>query len=146
MGIVEFLEARIAEDEAIASASGDVGADWLYIGEGDPVFPAGEGIVRSSSRREEILHEGTAHENVYVTFDRYVTCDYVSSEEGAHIARHDPARVLREVAAKRKLVRSIEGLVQHAYGYDSAGTVEEVLTPLAAIYSDHPDFNEEWRP
>ena len=53
-------------------------------------------------------------------------------------------RALREVDAKRAIIRSIEELVQHAYGYDSAGTVEKVLTPLAAIYSDHPDYRKEW--
>ena len=125
MGIVEFLEARIAEDEAVAKAA------FARLGENDPFtqewqFGMGGfgGLVNRAGTRTAL--SPTAESN--------------------HINRHGPVRVLQEVAAKRKLIKSIEELVQHAYGYDSAGAIETELAPLAAIYSDHPDFNEEWRP
>ncbi|PKV80892.1 DUF6221 family protein [Nocardia fluminea] len=77
-----------------------------------------------------------------------------------HIANHDPARVLRQVAA----VRDILGLAQSAMGahqadYEPGGTGDEamygyrmgaafaydpVLKAIAATWSDHPDFQPEW--
>ncbi len=47
-----------------------------------------------------------------------------------HIARQDPGRVLREVEAKREIIR-VCGRVY-------------VLRCLAAVYSDHPDYRQEW--
>ena len=58
-------------------------------------------------------------------------------EVAPHIARHDPARVLREVEAKRKIVRDV------ACGfYDS--DYDEAVEHLAAVYSDHPDYDPDW--
>jgi hypothetical protein len=67
-----------------------------------------------------------------------------------HIARHDPKRVLREVAAKRAVVRVwLEGLAAQLND-PSAGsaldTVETVLVEFAAIYADHPEFHSSWLP
>ncbi|MEA1796685.1 DUF6221 family protein [Rhodococcus qingshengii] len=130
MGIVEFLEARIAEDEAVAKAARP--GPWFH----DSNLTCGPRVPPDDFL---MVPEDPS--------DTISPCnDKIPDQDSRHIARHDPARILCEVAAKRKLIRSIEGLVQHAYGYDSAGTVEKVLAPLAAIYSDHPDFNEEWRP
>ena len=84
----------------------------------------------------------------------------------AHARWHDPARVLREVEAKRTI------LVEHSLTHEvippsyQAGTgldfgcenchdwdgVTEgrgycgTLRALAAIYSDHPDYRQEWKP
>ncbi|WP_371053639.1 DUF6221 family protein [Rhodococcus gordoniae] len=142
MTIVEFLEARIAEDEAIAreaidpdrpgthwkwEAPDDYGDDpeaplWLRTveefpttsGVGDlPAFPVGYDFMASPSSRGM-----------------------------AHIARHDPARVLRQCAALRGLV---EWHV-HING-SSVDDIEypiELLTYLAGIWSDHPDYRQEW--
>jgi len=70
-----------------------------------------------------------------------------------------PARVLAEVAAKRRIVE----LAKEATRMDQAGDVEYgagqaprdesvepylgtlILRALAAPYADHPDFNEDWR-
>ena len=57
----------------------------------------------------------------------------ISGYEVDHIARHDPSRVLRECAAKRAIIEAAE------HGYLS------YVAPLAAVYSDHPDYREEWR-
>jgi hypothetical protein len=67
-----------------------------------------------------------------------------------HIARHDPTRVLREVAAKRAVARLwLEGLTAQLHD-PSAGsaldTVETVLVELAAVYADHPEFRSSWLP
>lgn len=49
-----------------------------------------------------------------------------------HIARHDPAHVLREVAAKRRVLDAWEDI-----DYD---VPDYVIDALAAVYSDHPDY------
>jgi hypothetical protein len=74
-----------------------------------------------------------------------------------HIARQNPARVLAEVEAKRKLVAAYESAVT-AYGAAELGTtVSDLMTgsvnslryalQLAVLaYADHPGFKEEWLP
>ncbi len=67
----------------------------------------------------------------------------------AHIARHDPARVLREVEAKRRLLEqfrlrgdSVRAVVRPVTG----GVWDDLLRLLALPYDGHPDYREEWRP
>lgn len=82
MNLAEFLLARIAEDEAAAAAavSRRDGVDkWEAVGSGTVVGPG---------------------------YDKVKHVMLPSSEDGAarHIARHDPARVLAECEAKRRIV------------------------------------------
>ena len=86
----------------------------------------------------------------------------------AHIARHDPARVFREVTAKRRILDLYANtllLVEHppvmGEGHPYAGKISAqdymdakrelavlrpAVTALAAVYSDHPDYKHEWAP
>jgi len=80
----------------------------------------------------------------------------------AFIARHDPARVLREVEAKRLIIAAHNTTVRERmrshpeYGQDywcdtcshenPTGRWCRTLLLLAAIYSDHPDYRQEWKP
>ncbi|MFF7329615.1 DUF6221 family protein [Streptomyces sp. NPDC008150] len=91
--------------------------------------------------------------------------------DSAHIAAHDPARVLREIAAKRAVlaryvksvdsVRELDALRDHlkAKGMDLFMTDTElgsviqqrdallgVLRLLALPYADRPGYRDEWRP
>lgn len=50
----------------------------------------------------------------------------------------DPARVLAECEAKRVAV--------DWYLNDDATVMEATIRALAAVYADHPDYREEWRP
>ncbi len=62
-----------------------------------------------------------------------------------HIARHDPARVLREVEATRALIAAIEHPDPNQgpeYGYG----LRLALMFRAAVYSDHPDYDQSWKP
>lgn len=74
------------------------------------------------------------------------------TETGAHIARHDPARVLREVAAKRAIVAAYakaDEWVNVSAGATAAYArqiMDETLRHLAAVWSDHPDYRQEWAP
>lgn len=59
-------------------------------------------------------------------------------------AEADSARALREVAAKRRLVELYGSLsAQWAPNVDY-GFAQTTLRTLAAIYSDHPDYKNEW--
>jgi hypothetical protein len=59
----------------------------------------------------------------------WVGCD---PDTQAHIARHDPARVLTECEAKRAIVELIS----------SPGP--QALRLLALPYADHADYQPEW--
>jgi hypothetical protein len=78
-----------------------------------------------------------------------------------HVARHDPARVLAECAAKRRLVLACRDSRPdlHFLGARPAGMADFPLTPtdqhklaaltlalLALPYAGHHDYRPEWRP
>ena len=62
----------------------------------------------------------------------------------------DPARVLREVEAKRRTVGRYERLAAEMYtsamDEDRAWTLLPALIDLASVYDGHPDYDESWRP
>jgi Family of unknown function (DUF6221) len=67
----------------------------------------------------------------------------------AHILRHDPSRVLREVTAKREILAECSTLVIVGVAYpDEAGpeSAARILQLLASVYSDHPDYQDKWKP
>jgi len=69
------------------------------------------------------------------------------SHVATHIARHDPARVLAEVDAKRRIIDGLaEALDRHADYITGTFTVEDVLRLLALPYRDHPGYRPEWAP
>lgn len=68
--------------------------------------------------------------------------DSAAEADERHIARHDPARVLREVEAKRRVVDRYSWLREHG----DTGDMAWVLPLLAAAYADHPDYRPEWAP
>jgi hypothetical protein len=73
-----------------------------------------------------------------------------------HIARHDPARVLAEVEAKRRIIDRAEFVANHGPARDhvraldmttgASAALRDVLRLLALPYADHPAYREEWRP
>lgn len=66
------------------------------------------------------------------------------------IARHDPARVLREVDAKRQIIVQHERYAAERRrmmgGWDPQSDDSPILAALATVYADHPDYRDEWRP
>jgi hypothetical protein len=128
-GIAAFLAARLDEDEATAKAATEAEGQWFAPGPG-----AGEWSVRNN-RAIVDCPAGV------IAFDEGCPTD----TQAAHIARHDPARVLRSVAA----VRIILAACQHAgpwVAYTPEEWLEFALPLLAAIYSDHPDYRPQWKP
>lgn len=88
----------------------------------------------------------------------------LGEEVRAHMVEHDPARVLREVEAKRRLLdeHKPDGwdcstcAAPETYDDDADGNREwsrdsksfPCLTVrlLASVYADRPGYREEWRP
>jgi Family of unknown function (DUF6221) len=93
MNIVEFLEARIAEDEAAARAGG-------------------------------YTHQSGAFAN-----------------DGYGRLLVNPTRVLAECAAKREVIKVAGSSYPNKVGWYEK---KNILEALAAVYSDHPDYREDW--
>jgi hypothetical protein len=61
-----------------------------------------------------------------------------------------PARVLREVEAKRAIlaayapVAKADGVDEYEYAYGWATGLGTALRALAAVYSAHPDYDPAW--
>jgi hypothetical protein len=74
--------------------------------------------------------------------------------DSAHIARHDPARVLREIDAKRQVLAAYEQASRYAtttWGQSNADqsrarTLDKMVRLLASVYSDRPSYRSEWAP
>ena len=66
----------------------------------------------------------------------------------AHVVRWDPARVLTECEAKRRVVEHcLEVRAHHVYGdWGATDMAEEVLQRLVQAHADRPDFPPEWLP
>ncbi|MFJ2559342.1 MULTISPECIES: DUF6221 family protein [unclassified Streptomyces] len=68
-----------------------------------------------------------------------------------HVARHDPARVLREIQAHRTTVDEYEIALwaqadadQAAYWQARCDTLLESCLRIATVYADHPECRVEW--
>lgn len=108
MTLVEFLQARLDEDERAAQA-----------GQHSQVAT----MVAKQSGKQNVLN---------------------------FWHRHDPARVLAEVDAKRRILDTWECENQdrdrHVEGETRAWLMDEVLQALALPYASHPDYRQAWRP
>ncbi|RAN92647.1 hypothetical protein GAR05_06139 [Micromonospora saelicesensis] len=68
-----------------------------------------------------------------------------SMADAEHIARHDPARVLAEVDAKRRILDlMMPGRPVYPGAYGQA--YRDVLRLLALPYADRPGYRDEWKP
>jgi hypothetical protein len=119
MTIVEFLEARLTEDELTAHAATDASPEWqAYYDYRDVKDIDGHFVVQADSQ-----HPTTA--------------------QAAHIARHSPARALRECEAKRAIIADF--LRRDAVGdLPGRSAVEDILKAISAVYSRHPDYDPAW--
>ena len=111
MTIVEFIEARLAEDEEIARAvtKHQPYDEWDAVGAGDEDEHALGAWVVVGIAQPASKHRPSGKSLMQ------------------QIARHDPARVLRQVKALREMI-----------------TFCDMPELLASIWSDHPDYRQEW--
>jgi Family of unknown function (DUF6221) len=66
-----------------------------------------------------------------------------SLTDWGEFVRYDPARVLREVAAKRAIIRLALSR-RGAPPEESHVVIDEMVGALASVYADHPDFDPAW--
>lgn len=125
--IEKFIAARLDEDEEGARAAGS--APWTADGLGVHVDPRAVAANKHAFRAEYIASVG---------HDRYAQ----------HIARHDPARVLRQCAALRSVLDTYR-LFNETRDYPAEAWIamrDGALRPIAAIWSDHRDYDPSWAP
>ena len=121
--LAAFLTARLNEREAVANLAASKGAVWMQ--EDAARFPG-----RITAKNGPVVYdEGAPDEH-----------------QAAHIVLHDPARVLREVEADRKLLacwhEQDSRRSNSAEDEARAWLLDSLLADRAAVWSDHPD----WRP
>jgi hypothetical protein len=152
--LVQFLRARLDDDKQAARACAS--APWEI--EIPPMVH-----VSVQARRDNKWKWGRL--GYVATVER--------DEDRAHIARHDPARVLADVEAKRRLLE-LHGIMHREIGWLENGAEEGSEIPVCGIcvpkhshyqrredvpegpcltvrllalpYADHPDYRDEWRP
>lgn len=153
--LIDFLTARLSEDEALANACHNLrqpledGEVWViedYVPSTPDAVQAGAWVVTGPDGEDGI--------------------GLVSSDaRSKHVARHDPARVLAEVAAKRRLIGNHQGDDKGCCRTCAHWTTdwvdghkvdrlayEGVLAPcltlrlLALPYWDHLLYDERWKP
>jgi hypothetical protein len=154
MILVEFLLARIAEDEAAARLAipprwddAEPTPHWRHDGNPSGAFMAGQMVIGQASSWREVDQDG--------------------GRFARHIVRWDPARVLAECEAKRQIIdmhTSTESVVRMLDALDNTAdpvgnktdpvalgiaqaalvTLEAVLKSHAQPYAEHPDYDEAW--
>ncbi|MFE2712198.1 DUF6221 family protein [Streptomyces mirabilis] len=132
MELVDFLRARLDEDEALAREAPQ--GPWQIGNAVDPTQPCG----------------------VYTFPGVRLVADGLNWLVAEHIAHQNPARVLADVEAKRALLDRYEA--HHWHGpaaptspdprdhAEETGACRTCITAriLARVYRDHPDFNPAW--
>lgn len=137
--LVTFLNARYDEEERVAKAALRHGVKYHERSPGT----VDDGVWHTEGHRVEGIAITIYDEGGH------------TEEQAEHIALHDPARVLREVESKRRLLDESTGAdwlpsnpgddqPEYAYGY--ARALNDVVKMLALPYSDRPGYREEWRP
>ena len=132
--LVAFLRARLDEDSAAAKKAAPEGEAWEL-----------DNVPEDSAR----IEIASPHEWEVVVYDE----GRPSRGQAEHILRWQPARVLREVEAKRRIVDEYNEVrrmdrpePEPEYAVGRAVGLGEAVRLLALPYSDHPDYREEWRP
>ena len=143
-GIVDFLLARLAEDEAAARATTPVpGGHWVATRSKHADDDAPVEIVTGQHRYGEdfFLDDPEGYrgaERIVVTAD----CGQDGAKDNLfHIARHDPARVLAEVQAKRRIVELHKPTEEIVEWFDAPETGRAAVCP-----SCHPAEPTPWDP
>jgi hypothetical protein len=123
--LVQWLRAQLDEDERIARAA--TLGPWVQSGIGDYGWTVTFGCPGAGVETAD-TEQGLA--------------------DASFIAAHNPARVLREIDAKRDLLRVAEGTHEHHETFTAgvASRLEDTLRLFAAAYADRPGYRDEWRP
>lgn len=114
--LAEFILARVADDEADAR------------------------LAMTGYSTGEWTHDG----GIYAGHPTAEIVDWAYGDTSGHIARHDPARVLAECEAKRRIIAAVTDWLDTHPEEDHVPAGDDVLCWLALPYRDHADFNPLW--
>jgi hypothetical protein len=115
MTIVEFLNARLDEDEATTRRQDQ---RWYVCDDGHVATPTAQRV------------DGT---------------DHLPNHHNTWAVMYDPERVRADIAAKRAIVYQYVLLRPFDWPKAFVETLELNLHAIASVYADHPDYNPEWR-
>lgn len=132
MTVIEFLRARLAEDEQAAK----------HAVEG-PASLATEWHV-------DRYRQGSEHHLTVADADGVVIAPELG-RQADHIARHDPARAAEFVRFVRMMIAIRNGLVaddhecEQCDGYRiEIAMYDAIFRDMAKIWRTHPDYQEKW--
>lgn len=139
MTIIEFLEARISEDELAAtegiSGQADPESGWGYM---DHALTPHVGIIHEAVQAEHIIRWHPARVLAECAAKRAI------------ISRHKPDRILENWYWSRRRCAEC-GKEWHKWLNNDVPTdigPEQgcpTLRALASIYADHPDYQDDWK-
>jgi hypothetical protein len=143
--LIAFISARLDEDEAAARACADNDGNLGW--RDSPVQASlGDHTIRTTGSRP-VARVREADSRGDESVPRILSPAAVA----AHIVRNDPARVLREVKAKRSVLWRCDGRVNEPDQYPNglvsprAVLARQALMDLGAVWSDHADYRAEWQ-
>ena len=145
--LIAFARARLDDDEAAAKAA----AEQARYDEWDAVGDRTDDEIGRSNWRVVGVALMETHPGAMAS--------------AQHIARHDPARALRDVAAKRAILELHKPQPKPGYGNDLPRCLAclsardrwqedwqadpwpcRTVRLLAAVWDGHPDYRQEWAP
>ncbi|APE21429.1 MULTISPECIES: DUF6221 family protein [Streptomyces] len=135
--LIAFLRARLDEDEELALQAQQLGGAPSWDSAADVL------LLPGLKTRRRLAEQGVP--------------DALQDAVEAHAARHDPARVLADVDAKRRIVTAYEeaatefqdigpGMVSYDRMVGSVSSLRTAIECLSLAYADHPDYQDMWRP
>jgi hypothetical protein len=144
--MVQWLRVQLDEDERIARAACEYASPEWRVDERNTtvlLWPP-EPRVAEAERRKGLP----------VVSDQWRGVDVDSAGNAGlarHMSEHDPARVLREIDAKRQALDHYARICGHTKSGDQAyvlaeGAVAQQVKIMASGYSHRPGYREEWRP
>lgn len=160
--LVEFILARLDEDQRVAldaTRQHERAVAAFKVGRPDDMQDEeGESAADWSGGSDED-DRGYFRRAVWAGEGIATICEMHDEQDDAsptHIARHDPARVLAEVAAKRRIVELHSG-AHECSTFDRNGEIDNctwcldsdecsTVALLASVYTGHPDYRPEWHP
>ena len=140
--LVTWLRAQLDEDERGAREAAERDSGEWFMGDRWNVYR-----IEDEARYDD---DYQGEENRLVVYGNI-------KSQSEHIARHDPARVLAEVEAKRRILDGWREADREAHVDDGDERVaalmqgrllayQAVTRRLGLPYADRPGYREEWRP
>jgi hypothetical protein len=116
--LVGWLSAQLDEDERTARAAAEGRGEWRLDDNDDWVRALNVGVALT------------------------IAPGFLDPVQWEHIARHDPVRALREVAAKRRIIGNCEAVIN---GTGWPGLAQIVLRLLAMPHSHREGYHDDWK-